>query len=124
MQRDKLDKLTEELKSIFINQVEELGGQAEVEITFLYPEIQLDPGEEVVALAVKAAQSIGLKPQLISTGGGSDASIINGVGIRCANLGTGMSAVHTCDEYISIKDLVDNARLVLAILGEFNQGKH
>jgi len=116
LHRDKLDKLTQELGKIFMDKVEEAGGRAEMEITFLYPEIQLDPEEKVVALAVKAAQDIGLEPRLISTGGGSDASVVNGAGIRCANLGTGMSAVHTCDEYITVEDLINNARWVLAII--------
>lgn len=116
LSRAKLDSLTAELKNIFIYEVEKRGGRAEVEVKFLYPEIKLQEAEAVVQLAVKAAESIGLRPQLLSTGGGSDASIINGHGIRCANLGVGMQAVHTCDEFIKISDLVNDARWVLAII--------
>jgi len=116
--RTALDKITEKLKSIFINEVKNRGAEAEVEVKFLYPEIQLDSDAKVVRLAVRAAESIGLKPELVSTGGGSDASIINGSGIPCANMGVGMSAVHTCDEYIAIADLEKDAELILAILRE------
>lgn len=118
LQRKQLDQLTSELVNIFTARVEEDGCQAEVEVRFLYPEIKLDPGEEVVELAIMAADSLGLSPQLISTGGGSDASMVNGAGIRCVNLATGMNAVHTTDEYILIDDLVNNARLILAIIDQ------
>ncbi len=116
LRREKLDLLSTELKDIFIAEVEKRGGKAEVVVKFLYPEISLDENEEVVQLAARAARNIGLKPHLLSTGGGSDASIINGQGIRCANLGVGMRAVHTCNEHISIEDLVNDARWVLAII--------
>lgn len=116
LSRQELDRLTEELTETFKREVEKNGGQADVEVSFLYPEITLDPEEEVVRLAVAAAESIGLKPELVSTGGGSDASIVNGNNIRCANLGIGMSAVHTTEEFIRMDDLIRDAELVLAII--------
>lgn len=116
LNREYLNAITDELVQIFTNTVEANGAQAEVEVKFLYPEMKLDPAEEVVELAVAAVQSIGLQAQLVSTGGGSDASMVNGAGIRCANLAIGMCSVHTTDEYILVKDLVDDARLVLAII--------
>lgn len=118
LSREKLDRLSAELEETFKTEVEKHGGRAEVTVKFLYPEIKLDSEEKVVKLAVKAAEAVGLKPQLAKTGGGSDASIINGQGIRCANLGIGMRAVHTCDEYISVNDLVDDVRLILALIQE------
>jgi tripeptide aminopeptidase len=99
--------------------VEKNGGQPEMVVKFLYPEISLDEKEKVVVLAKKAAQGLGLKADLVSTGGGSDAAIVNGNNIRCANLGIGMSNVHTSDEYIKVKDLVDDAELVLAIIQQY-----
>lgn len=118
LERSKLDQLTNELISIFKSEVDDNGGIAEAEVILLYPETTLQPDEEVVALAVKAAEKIGIQSQLLGTGGGSDASIINGNNIRCANLGIGMSAVHTSDEFISVEDLVNDARLVLSIIEE------
>lgn len=118
LKREYLDEITERLVQTFTETVEAAGARAEAEVKFLYPEMKLDPAEEVVELAVAAAQNVGVAPQLVSTGGGSDASMLNGAGIRCANLAIGMCAVHTTDEYILIKDLVDDARLVLAIIEE------
>jgi len=115
---EKLDSITNSLKDAFVNEIESLGGKAEVKVEFLYPEISLQPEEEVVQRALRAARKLGLEPTLAETGGGSDASVINGAGIRCANLGVGMRNVHTTDEYISIDDLVMDVRLILAIIEE------
>lgn len=118
LNRSKLEQLTNELLGIFETEVSQNGAIAETEVVLLYPETALRPDEEVVSLAVKAAGNIGIQSQLLSTGGGSDASIINGNNIRCANLGIGMNAVHTSDEFIRVEDLVTDARLVLSIIQE------
>lgn len=119
LSRAKLDKLTDELVNTFTTTVEALGGQAEVEVSFLYPEISLNKEDEVIKIAVKGVEKIGLEPILTNTGGGSDASIINGNGIACANLGIGMQKVHTNEEFIKVEDLVNDTKLVLAIIEEY-----
>lgn len=118
LRRTKLDKLTEHLSSIFINEIEQRGGRAEVKVTFLYPELKLDEEQPVVKLAVKAIESMGLSAVLTSTGGGSDASIINGQGIPCVNMGIGMRQVHTTSEYILINDLIKDAEMILQIIAQ------
>ncbi len=118
LNRAKLNQLTDELREVFTKEVTALGGQAEVDIVLLYPEATLAVDEEVVNLAARAAVNIGLSSKLESTGGGSDASIINGAGIRCANLGIGMQKVHTVDEYIRVEDLISDAAWIVSIIQE------
>ncbi|MGE5545063.1 MAG: M20/M25/M40 family metallo-hydrolase [Bacillota bacterium] len=115
---DKLESLTEEIVTVFRNKVEERGGRCEVEVKHLYPRIDLDPEEPVVQIAVRAARAMGKEPVLACTGGGSDANIFNGQGIRCANLGIGMKKVHTTEEFITVDSLVDSAQYVLQIIEE------
>ncbi len=118
LSREKLDGLTRKLQDHFINSVTEGGGQGEVKVSFLYPQVSLQTDDEVVKLAAAAIESIGLPLKLMATGGGSDASIIN-AHIPCVNLGIGMQDVHTTREYILIKDLLDDVRLILAIIAEY-----
>lgn len=122
LNRSKMDKLTTELQEIFCTEVEKQNAKAEVRVELAYPEVNLNPEEKVVQLACKAADRIGLKPQITGTGGGSDASIINGRGIPCVNLGVGMTDVHSTEESIKIQDLIDNARLAAAIIQEASRG--
>lgn len=116
LSRPKLNQLTEQLVDGFRAEIKARGGQAHTKVTFLYPEICLKPDDEVVQMAVTAAQRVGMNPRLIRTGGGSDASIIHGAGIPCANLGVGMQKVHTCEEFIKVSDLVGITKLILAII--------
>lgn len=57
-----------------------------------------------------------MTPNLVSTGGGSDANILNNMGIPSVDLGIGMTNVHTTNEYIEIKDLVSTTELVLELI--------
>lgn len=72
-----------------------------------------------VQLAIEGAKSIGLKPRIIPSGGGSDVNYFNTQGLETINLGTGMSKVHTTDEYILIEDLTNLAGLVAAIIQQY-----
>ncbi|SHF28760.1 peptidase T-like protein [Desulfofundulus australicus DSM 11792] len=90
--------------------------RVEITTTTLYPEFKLDESHPAVVLAKKAAERLGLVPQLIKTGGGSDANILNSRGITCVNLGIAMQKVHTTEEFIRVEDLATNARYLLEII--------
>jgi len=81
-----------------------------------YPGFTLKENDRIVRITRKALESIGLQPSLEISGGGSDTNIFNRSGIKAINLSCGMQKVHTTDEYITKKDLVDGARLTLAII--------
>ncbi|NLB18099.1 MAG: M20/M25/M40 family metallo-hydrolase [Syntrophomonadaceae bacterium] len=112
----KLEKVTNHIVNTFKEKVATKGGRCSARVTHLYGEINLDKDEPVVQIAVQAAEALGKEAVLTRTGGGSDANILNQRGIRCANLGIGMKKVHTVEEYIAVKDLVDNARYILKII--------
>ena len=67
-------------------------------------------------LVRKAGERIGLSIALKKKEGGSDANIFNANGKRCLILGVGMQKVHTKEEFIRKKDLINSARLVLEIV--------
>ena len=116
LNRQKLEDLVKQLTRQFIDGVEKAGGKAQVNSNLLYQEVILDSKSRSVQLAVEAVRSTGLEPELRSTGGGSDASIIHNSGIICNNLGIGMTDVHTTGEYIKIDDLVKVTEIVLALI--------
>lgn len=116
LKREKLENLVNEMVATFKQAVESNQATADVRKTFLYSEVSINPQEKVIQMALKAGEKLGLPVKLESTGGGSDASIINEHGITCANLGIGMSNVHTCNEYIKIEDLYNVASWVLEII--------
>jgi len=112
----KLQQQSEHMRHALESGAKERGAEAVVEISRMYNAFSLAPAEEVVRLAVRAAESIGLTPDLVSSGGGCDANIFAQHGIPCVNLGMGYMKVHTTEEYISVENLEKVAALTLAII--------
>ncbi len=100
------------------NKAKKAGARAQISRRLEYAGFSLKRTSAVVRRATNALMSIGAKPVYESSGGGSDTNIINRAGIKAVNLSVGMMQVHTTREYILIKDLVDSARLALALVTE------
>jgi tripeptide aminopeptidase len=91
-----------------------------------YSSMDVPDESHVVQLVLKAASRMGLKVETMASGGGCDANIFNRRGIECANLGTGMRAIHTVNEWLDVKDMYASAEMTLEILklnGELAQAK-
>lgn len=121
--KEKLAAQTEHMRQTFEETVKAAGGRAEVKIGKEYDAYVLPETAPVVTLARQAAESIGLKPVIKATGGGSDANYFNSYGVPTAVLGTGMSKVHTTDEFIKEEDLYNIGELALAIIKVAGQSK-
>ena len=87
-----------------------------MKISKSYDPYVLAEDSAVALIASAAASAIGLLPVFKSTGGGSDANFINAYGVPCVILGTGMSEVHTVDEFILEEDLYNSVLMVYGIL--------
>lgn len=60
----------------------------------------------------KAASTLDRPLSQCISGGGSDANIFNGHGLKTAILGIGMSKVHTTDESITLNDMIRTTELI------------
>lgn len=92
------------------------GVTADITVEESYPAMNLSEDDQAVQLVVEAVKALGLSPVLTPTGGGSDANILVGKGLPSVILGIGMEKVHSKEEFISIKQLVAGAELVVAIV--------
>ncbi|HEX8138947.1 MAG TPA: M20/M25/M40 family metallo-hydrolase [Pyrinomonadaceae bacterium] len=81
-----------------------------------YSAMDVPDSARVVRLVIEAASRMGLQVQTMASGGGCDANIFNRKGIECANLGTGMRAIHTVNEWLDVKDMYASAEMTLEIL--------
>ncbi|MFL6332112.1 MAG: M20/M25/M40 family metallo-hydrolase [Pyrinomonadaceae bacterium] len=81
-----------------------------------YHAMDVSDDSRVVRLVKEAAARMGLKVETMSSGGGCDANIFNQRGIECANLGTGMRAIHTVKEWLDVKDMYASAEMTLEIM--------
>ena len=114
----KLEEVVADIKKICIETAEEMGAKVEFDIRREYNGFYFEDECEVMQIAKTAAEKTGLSFSTHKLGGGSDANIYNEKGITTINLGIGMTKIHSKDEYITIKDLVDNARFITAIAKE------
>lgn len=116
LDRKKMEALVAEIIERFTEAVESVGAKSEIRASLEYPEFRLDPEMAVVKCASLAAARAGLSVSWETSGGGSDANILNAAGIPTANLGIGMQRVHTVEEFLELKDLIDDVRWLLEIV--------
>lgn len=112
----KMDKLTQDIIDAFVEGGKKVDTPVEVEVKKSYDPYCLDHNSTCIQLAAKACEELGLEVNITATGGGSDASHINGHGVPCTVLGTGMTNVHTVEEILLEEDLYMCAELTLKIV--------
>ena len=83
-----------------------------------YGAYHLSEDAPVVRVAQRASRALGFEPTLRTTLGGSDANVYNAKGLPSIVVATGMDRIHTHEEFIKVKDLVDTARLALELIRE------
>jgi tripeptide aminopeptidase len=115
LNQSKLEAQLEHMKKTFEQAAEEAGGRAEVKITHMYPAFQFDDDHPVVQIAKQASKMIGFEPSIMSSGGGSDANVLNGLGVPTVNIAIGYENIHTVNEFIRLDDLENAARFMVAI---------
>ncbi len=115
LSQEKLEAMTTAIVDNFTNTAQEYGVEAEISVNPSYGGYKLDQNIPVIALAKKAAESLGYDVVFKRSGGGSDANNFN-AHIPAVPLGTGMTNVHTCDECLKIEHLQQTCDWVVAIL--------
>ncbi|OEH94526.1 tripeptidase T [Bacillus solimangrovi] len=115
---EKMEVQVAKMKEAFEQTAEQMGGSADVDVEVMYPGFKFKDGDAVVEIAKRAAEKIGRKPELFTSGGGSDANIFNGLGIPTVNLAVGYEEIHTTNEKMPIEELVKTAEIVLAVIEE------
>jgi tripeptide aminopeptidase len=91
-------------------------GRVESDVNREYFAMDVSDDSRVVRLVKEAASRMGLQVETMASGGGCDANIFNKRGIECANLGTGMRAIHTVKEWLDVKDMYASAEMTLEIM--------
>ncbi len=115
-QQSKLQAQTEHMKQCFEHAAEKFSGQVEFNYEVEYPAFNVQMDSSVIDIMKAAADDCGIKFEAIVTGGGSDTNIINSKGIEAVDISVGMTNVHSVNEQISIKDMVEAVTYLTAII--------
>jgi len=116
LNREKLAAQTLHMTQCIDAACKKFGGKFEGKVHELYQPYAKADDDSFVQEVVAACENVGLKAEIASTGGGSDANNMNQNGIAAVVLGTGMTDVHTVNESITIENLENTAKLVLELM--------
>ncbi|KJY83337.1 peptidase M20 [Vibrio galatheae] len=103
---DKLAVQVEHMIETFQAAADSHGATVEIESTRAYNAFFIGEDHPHIQSIMATFEAIGATPQTKPTGGGSDANNFNAKGLTTVNLSTGVSKVHTTEEFIAINDMV------------------
>ncbi|MBN1484745.1 MAG: M20/M25/M40 family metallo-hydrolase [Chloroflexia bacterium] len=116
MDERKLRRQTKAIAEALEKAAKAHGAQAKIQVSRAYNGFTLTEDDDIIKLAIRAVEAVGVPPHLESSGGGSDANIFNAHGVSCTNLSTGMMAAHTTEEWILVEDLIRTAQATLELI--------
>jgi len=103
------------IKDVFTETAEKYSGKCKIKITEKYKAFNMNENEPIVQIAKKSLENIGLEPRCRQYPGGSDANVLNSLGIPSLNFGLGYRNVHSKSEYVSLENLVFSAKIALSL---------
>ncbi|HWP51362.1 MAG TPA: M20/M25/M40 family metallo-hydrolase [Clostridia bacterium] len=95
---------------------DEFGAKLECRCDTAYVSYNIPHDHALIKELSAVLTAMGVTPVVGSTGGGSDVNIFNLNGIDAVVLATGMSKVHTTDEFIEIKQLELTAEMMYRLM--------
>lgn len=113
---EKLEKLQKETVAIIKEIVEAGNGTIDVRVEETSPALQVEENHLAVSLVKEATAKLGLKFEMVASGGCTDGNFLCGMGLPCVALGTGMTKIHSTEECLAEKDLYDLAELVVEMI--------
>jgi len=119
--KEKLDILLKETFGIFEKVCKEEGGSFSHDVKITVNGFKLDENKEVIKRIKTACKKLALPYEQIKTSGASDANVYNFKNIPTLNLAIGMGKVHTVDEFMSIKDLLANAKILIEFIKGYKE---
>lgn len=111
-----LERLKDETMAMIKETVEAGGGQVEFEVVVGSPAVEVAKDHDCIKLAQQTGEALGFDVKLATTGGCSDGNYLCGYGLPCVLLGTGMSNIHSTEEYLKEEDLYNTARWTYEII--------
>ena len=100
LNQDELDRQMDAMRKAAEDAAVAFGGRVEYEQNGRFKATQFSEDHPAICLADIAIRAAGLKPQHVSTFGGSDAQNFNEKGIESTMLGCGYHNVHSVNEYM------------------------
>jgi len=116
LSEEKLKKQTDHMVEMFEETAKRYGAEVKIDIEHLYSAYKLSNDEAVIEYVEKIMKDLDINIEKISSGGGSDANILNEKGLKAVNLGFGGNHAHTLKENLNIEDFTKLAELTYRLM--------
>lgn len=83
----------------------------------------IEPHMELIELAAKAMEDVGVTPKIVPIRGGTDGARLSYMGLPCPNLCTGGHNYHGRLEYIPVQSLEKTAEILIRLVGRYADGE-
>lgn len=111
----KLEKITDTIVDNLKKGSRETGADLNYEIIREYDGFEIPENKLPVVIAKNVIKKLGIRPKIISSGGGSDVNIFNSKGKTSINLSSGMENIHTGNEYVKVEQLINLVDLIIEL---------
>jgi tripeptide aminopeptidase len=109
-------KLASEMEEIFRQAAKEVGTEVKIETKVALKAYYLEPQSDVVKLVHRALTKHDVKVKTAVIKGGTDAAHFNSHGIPTAVIGIGCRDIHSCNEYLIIKEAETMTNVLIDIV--------
>jgi tripeptide aminopeptidase len=113
---DRIEALKERLQKKSKVVAEKYRGKAKIDFTVGFKGFHLKPDLPVIKRLESVCQRLDISTDPLVYYGGSDANVMNGMGIQAVNLGIGVKNPHSKNEQIAMKDLVSITEVVTQLI--------
>lgn len=94
------------------------GASYESKIELDFPAFELSKQDPLFKTCIRAFEKVGVTPNPIEIGGGSDGNVLSGYGYHCAIISVGMDQVHTVEETLRISEMAKTSSALKLILAD------
>jgi len=113
---EKLYKQLEHMQEVFQDTAEQFKTRIDFAYEIMYPAYSFEENAPIVKKAVDAVKALGREPELTTSGGGSDANVLNGYNLPTLNLGVGYERIHTTAERQPIAEFMKITELLIELI--------
>jgi len=113
---DRLAEVVAQMVTAFQSGAARTGCEVDIDLIREYQGFTISSRAPVLRLVREALSRIGVEPHTHGSGGGSDANVLNELGVPTLNLDCGMQKVHTSEEEVSVNDLHRVAAVVMEVV--------
>lgn len=117
----RLEEYVAYFKDHCLRAAEERGAGISLEIEALFRPFCIGEDQEVLRLARRACEAVGLECRIEPGGGGMDANIFNAQGISSVGVATGYYKNHTKEEYLILEDFYRAGDLAAAMIEHYGE---